>query len=176
MTLAPHRFTGEHAVAVEEHRRQPHRTLGRHRVVPRQVGVDQRPPPLGAPRTQNGERPEVGLALSGTGGSRLASGQRTERGEGVVGDLARPDEIPQGVEALVVVATRQFPEEAGAPLGEDLPQPEVLFGVGALGSPRPQDAGVPPQEQHHLAVVAAERPGPDPRHLARGRQLVEQGG
>ena len=49
-------------MAVEEHRRQPHRSLGGNRVVTWQVGVDQRPPALGSWRTEGGERTEVGLA------------------------------------------------------------------------------------------------------------------
>ena len=114
-------------MAVEEHGGQTVGPLGRRRLAAGQVGLDERPPALGPGRTEDGEGSKVGLPPPPTARrARLARREGAERGVGVVGDLARPDQVPEGVERLVVVGTRQLPEEAGAPALEDPAQAVVL--------------------------------------------------
>ncbi len=112
---------------------------------------------------------------------RALPAQRPERREGVVGDLAGPDEVPQRVEDLAVrppagggvqlaVERRPAPLQVGA-------DPLVDLGrrtLHAVGQPdRPQELAARSIE-HHPAVVAPEAPAPHPGDLAHRAQLVQQ--
>ena len=99
-------------------------------------------------------------------------------GEGVAGDQAGPDQVPQGRDVVVSVAERRprpgsrRVEEVGAPGGEgaeQLPGPVPLdLAAGRTGI----HVGGEPADP---AVVVADRAVADPEHLTAGGQFVQHG-
>ena len=112
--------------------------------------------------------------------------QGAQRGEGVVGDLTGPDQVPEhgqqgGVVPLQVGVGHRSLEvgpERGAPRREVGPQHVVHRSLGRRGGVglRDQEAQLVAEHQPHPPVVGADGPGPHPDHLARGGQGVEVGG
>ena len=139
----------------------------------------ERPAPLdlrGAGAPPAGEAaPGVALALG------HAEPRRPERGEGVVGHLTCPGQVPQGLLQLQRLAGLQVGEQVGPegrPALEALADRMMQRPVRTVGLDRgrPQPAGVLAEVESHTARAASQRPGPHPHELAAGTQLVEPGG
>ena len=141
---------------------------------------DQRPAASGGPE-RGQTRP--GRALRALPRAGPLPAQRPERRERVVGDLARPDEVPQRVEHLAIRAaaaprrtargrtTRRVVRQVLA----DRVVPRAPSG-GSVPSGSPigaQDLAARPDERDP-AVVAAQAPPPDPGDLAQRPELVEE--
>ena len=107
-----------------------------------------------------------------------ASDERSQRREGVVGDLAGPDEIPQRGEEEALVRRAGGGDELGperrAPLGEMEAERVVHLALrrvgGRLGEQR---GGIGAEDERDAAVVGGERPRADPGHVAARHEGVE---
>ena len=101
-----------------------------------------------------------------------------ERSEGVVGDLTRPHEVPQGGEDDVVVGDTGRGDEVGpearARAQQTVADRIVDVAVGPLERGTGCEQAHAVSEEHaDPAVVGAERACADPDELARRAQLVE---
>ena len=106
--------------------------------------------------------------------------QQAQGREGVVGDLAGPDQVPERVQDHVLVSPTgggvEVAEEARAAAGQVLADALVDFALGSLGRRRHQPLGFAAQIERHPAVGTAQGAAADPDHLAHGDQLVEEPG
>ena len=164
------------SVALEQRRRDGVAALGGRSLLPDQVG-HQRPPPRGSWRPERSQPSGPRRALR----PRAWQREGPQRRERVVRRLARPDQVPQRVEQLVVGACladrraqlreerRTAPHEVLADGVVDRLRGAVLRRTGAGEQIDPVAA-----VERDAAVVAAERAAADPDDLAGRPELVEQ--
>ena len=135
----------------------------------RRPGTPERAGSRPAPRSR---RPDLG---------RRAPHERAERSERVVGDLARPHQVPQGRQEQALVGGprrgHELRPERGTSLGE-LPADRVVeIAVGGFGRRvREERRRIRPGDDRHAPVVGSERSGADPRDVPGGHEGVEVGG
>ena len=144
---------------------------------------------LGGPDAVAAERAHQRPASRRTGGDRVgpqrvrrrpAPGRGTgpQRPERVVGDLARPHQVPQRVQQLVLRCPerlRQLAEERGPPRAKVVANLRLQPPCGGISGLRQQPLHVVAEVERHPAVAGAERATPDPHHLAGPQQVVEDG-
>ena len=155
----------------------PRRARRRLRAIAAPAGIDQRPAPGSLGRAEAREPARSRAPVT----RRPLPAQCAQRGEGVVGDLAGPHEVPQRIEHFPIRPAagggEQLPVEARPASAEVLPEALVTFRVGSVGAVgeahRPKGLATRPDE-HDPPVVASQAPAPDPRDLAHRAQLVEE--
>ena len=191
--LAPDRVPGQHAVALEEHPGHGHARRRRRRS--RRGGPApgatrlHRPWPRGGPRAASDpRRGRLGPGRPGPGRRRAGRGDGgPDGGEGVIGHLTGPHQVPQGLEHLAVAPAPAPPSSRKKQAPRSASTSRTWSWMASAGRPsgrRPgpkpeagqEQTGLVPKGQHHPAVVAAEGAGAHPQDLAGGQQLVEQPG
>ena len=142
-------------------------------------GLGQRPAALERRRAPGAAAEAPGGGAPGPRrGGRLPGASRAQRRERVVGDLARPGEVPQRLAQLVRAGVRllhqQVGEEAGA-ARQALAQALVELAVRVLARPgrRAEQGRVLTEVQRDAPRPPAERAAADPDHLAAGAELVQ---
>ena len=181
-TLGQHRLACHHPVPFEQLQRRGVSRL-RRRWSRHAEGRDQRPA-TGTGRWANARQsPRSWPAARGRGRSRrLATRQhRPQRRQGIVGDLARPHQIPQRGEQFPIGGvprrgTKLVPE-AGAARSEMGADGIVQHPIWRLGNlERRVDHGELVREvEPDATVVRADRAAAHPDDVAGGAQLVEIG-
>ncbi len=118
-------------------------------------------------------------ALVAPVGTASTAQRGSQWGEGVVGDQARPHQVPQGACERGVVETGdpvgQGPEEQRSLSVEGRQHRAVQRGAGGVRYCRGQQQGRGVRwHQGHPAVVAGQAAGPCPQYLARHAQLIKE--
>ena len=174
--LGQHLLAGDDAVALEQ--QLGLRAAARGRVLGhREQRRDERPAALDLRLRARPPRREPAPAVGPRGlRPRRAQPRRAQRRVGVVGDLARPHEVPQRLLELLARDAadvgQQVGEEARAG-GEPLADRVVGLALGRLlRRRRPEQPHVLAEVERHPAGAAAERARADPHELARGAQRV----
>ena len=180
--LADDRSAGDHAVALEE-------VLGAGLGAAGGVGVplrQQRPASGGLGRAgarghpATGGAPQPGRRTPGAVRGRAGADQRPERGEGVVGDQAAPDQVPQGGGELGVAggadAVGELAEEPRTATVEQV-EHRALHARRLVALDLGEgEVGLVGEVEADPAVAAGQRGVAGPDDLAGGRELVEHGG
>ena len=183
-SLADDGLPGENPVAIEKGQGERVEPLGRGGLVEVGCRLDQGPAPGGLRRAEAGQPARSAPWLA----AGPVPAQGPERGERVVGHLARPDQVPQRVEDVAVRAAAgrgvDGPVERRTPAHQELTNRLVLrpsrpaFAARSTATDR-IDQGVAEglaagPDEGDPAVVTTEAAPPHPGHLAQGTKLVEQ--
>ena len=179
--LGEHGLAGDHAVALDELQRRGVGRLGRrrHRLEQRR---DEAPAPGPGRRADAGRaararapaRTGSALARRGARAARRAGEHRAQRRQRVVGDLARPHEVPQRGEQLVVGGARRRRRGAGSRswprarrAARRIASCSAPSGRSWTSQPGASSGELVGEAQPHPPVARADRAGADPHDLAR---------
>ncbi len=175
--LGVDRLAREHAVTLQQRPRQRSAALRLRGRLARGGPRHERPAPLAARRADaaRAKRATVRQDLRLRARGRRPAEVAAQRREGVVGDLARPDQIPESCEEIRRKAAGlgdDVREEERAPLLEEAPKLRGELARGGLLLRR-KERELIDEEERDPPIVRPERLDADPGDLSSGAEQIE---